>query len=125
MTASIASRSVFVFSTIRLVQAMQNIGRAVKPLFFFGIWKQIAAVATFSSQRSQVVALPQVWRTGVPVDIESKVGVLPFGFCIQNPSISSRQSVEDFFETLDRAFKFYCRPLLALFGITLLEFFVD
>lgn len=59
-TASIANKSIFVFSTISFVQAMQKVGRAVKPLLCFGIWKQADAVAILSSHRSQFVALPQV-----------------------------------------------------------------
>jgi hypothetical protein len=58
-------------------------------------------VGILSSQRSQFVALPQVWRTGDPVDMESNEGVLPFGFDTQNPLVSLGQCVEDFFEALN------------------------
>jgi hypothetical protein len=79
---SIADKSTLVFSTISLVQEAQKIGWAVKPLFTLGIWKQVAAVAIRSLQRSQFVALPQMCRAGDPVDIDRREGVLPFGLGI-------------------------------------------
>jgi hypothetical protein len=65
-----------------LVHPLQKIGRLVNPLFTFGIWKQLCPFETVSPQRSQGVALPQVWTVGVPVDIDNRDGVLPFGFVI-------------------------------------------
>lgn len=65
-----------------VVHSMQKIGRAVKPLFAFGIRKQAWPVGTLVEQRSHFVAFPQVCSTGAPVDIDNKDGVLPFGFAI-------------------------------------------
>ena len=88
--ASTTANSSFVCSTISAVHATQKIGRVVKPLFNFGIWKQVCPVAIRTEQRSHFVAFPQVCTTGAPVDMDRRDGVLPFGFATEQPLVLAR-----------------------------------
>jgi hypothetical protein len=54
----------------------------VNPFLILGIRKHVCPFETDSRQRSQAVAFPHVWTAGMPVEMDNRDGVLPFGFVI-------------------------------------------